>query len=396
MRRIAELDGIRTIAVVGVMASHIAPFRNIGMLGEFGRAGVDAFFVLSGYLITTILLQLKSQPHPYRTFYARRILRIIPPYALLLLLVYIGGTLHHDLFEPKKFAGQVLFLRCFAHTREIIPHIRTALHTPLASQLFGHWPPSKEHDFPRLPISASLGPTWSLSVEEWFYVLWAPAVLILSRRSLGLFAAAACLVGFLLRLCWAPNGNFFTCFDILATGALLALWIQHRESASPALVRRADIVLNVLALSLLSVFLIVTYLHRGSFQRTIFAFGISGLYAFLIRKTGTDLPITRALRFGPLVYTGVISYMLYLIHLPAYFVVRGLLTHSLSSFPPLTREWVIAMTTVAAAWALAALSWHYFESPILGYKHQFETLVLPHSASEAQWIKSNPDFSNTQ
>jgi len=396
MRRITELDGIRTIAVVGVITSHIAPFRNMGMLGEFGRAGVDAFFVLSGYLITTILFQLKSKPHPYRTFYARRILRIIPPYALLLLLVYVGGTLHHDLFEPKKFVGQILFLRCFAHTREIIPHIKAASHMPLVSQLFGYWPSSNEHDFPRLPISASLGPTWSLAVEEWFYVLWAPAVLILSRRSLGLFAAAACLVGFLLRLCWAPNGNFFTCFDILATGALLALWVEHRESASLTLVRRVDLMFNVLALSLLPAFLLFTYLHFGSFQRTLFAFGISGLYAFLIRNSGNDLLITRALRFGPLVYTGAISYMLYLIHLPAYFVVRGLLSQPLSGLTPLTREWVIALTTVAAAWIFAALSWRYFESPMLGYKHQFEALVLPHRAPETQWIKSNPDFSNTQ
>lgn len=396
MRRITELDGIRTIAVAGVVASHIAPFRNIGMLGEFGRAGVDAFFVLSGYLITTILLQLKSQPHPYRTFYARRILRIIPPYALLLLLVYGGGMLHHDLFEPKKFVGQVLFLRCFAHTREIIPHIRAASHTPFASQLFAHWPSSNQHDFPWLPISASLGPTWSLSVEEWFYVLWAPAVLILSRRNLGLFAAAACLLGFLLRLCWAPNANFFSCFDILATGALLALCMQHRQSAAPTFVRQVDITLNVLALALLPAFLIVSYLHRGSFQRTLFAFGISGLYAFLIRNSGTERPITRALRFGPLVYTGAISYMLYLIHLPAYFVVRDLLTQPLSGLPPLTRDWVIGLITVVAAWTFAALSWRYFESPMLGYKHQLEALVLPHSPPEAQWINSDPDFLNTQ
>jgi peptidoglycan/LPS O-acetylase OafA/YrhL len=85
-----------------------------------------------------------------------------------------------------------------------------------------------------------------------------------------------------------------------------------------------------------------------------------------------------------------------LIHLPAYFVVRDLLTHPLSGLPPLTREWVIGLTTVVAAWTFAALSWRYFESPMLGYKHQFEALVLPHSPPEAQWINSDPDFLNTQ
>lgn len=389
MRRITELDGIRTIAVAGVVAAHFAPFRSIGMLGQFGRAGVDVFFVLSGYLITTILFQLKPKPHPYRVFYARRFLRIIPPYALLLLLVYGGGALHHESFEREKFVGQILFLRGFLHTSEIVPHIRAAFHTDLASRLFAQWTAPNDHDFPWLPISGSLAPTWSLSVEEWFYVLWAPAVLILSRRNLGLLAGATCVAGFFLRWFgadntnfWACNANFFTCFDMLATGALLALWMAHRGSASLRLVRRVDTVLNAMALILLPAFLIFTYLHRGYFLRTLLAFGTAGLFAFLIRNSGGGNPILRALRFGPLVYTGVISYTLYLIHLPTYFVVRALLSSPLSGINPLAREWVIALISLAIAWTFAALSWHYFESPILGYKNQFESLVVPRKVTD--------------
>src|ERR1700743_2520087 len=79
--RILELDGIRAIAILLVLGCHYAGFATqLGGFPMFGWVGVDIFFALSGYLITTILLGLRGRPAPYRTFYSRRAVRILPPY----------------------------------------------------------------------------------------------------------------------------------------------------------------------------------------------------------------------------------------------------------------------------------------------------------------------------
>ncbi|HEX5284027.1 MAG TPA: acyltransferase family protein, partial [Bryocella sp.] len=81
MSRILELDGLRAIAILLVLGCHYPGFANRAKrLPEFGWVGVDIFFALSGYLITTILLGLRGRSAPYRTFYSRRAIRILPPY----------------------------------------------------------------------------------------------------------------------------------------------------------------------------------------------------------------------------------------------------------------------------------------------------------------------------
>jgi len=87
VKRIREFDGVRAIAVSLVIFDHYAPFRNLwhSAPARYGGVGVDVFFVLSGFLITGILLDSRTESHPYRVFYARRSLRILPAYALLML-----------------------------------------------------------------------------------------------------------------------------------------------------------------------------------------------------------------------------------------------------------------------------------------------------------------------
>ena len=94
MKRIQEFDGIRALAVGLVILDHYAPFRNFAHSApaRYGGCGVDIFFILSGFLITTILLKAKQEQHPYRIFYARRALRILPAFALLLVFVYGVGV----------------------------------------------------------------------------------------------------------------------------------------------------------------------------------------------------------------------------------------------------------------------------------------------------------------
>src|SRR5579864_3258892 len=88
--RILELDGLRAIAILLVLGCHYPGFaRRLHRLPEFGWVGVDIFFALSGYLITTVLLGLRGRRTPYRTFYSRRFIRILPPYLATTLFLLI-------------------------------------------------------------------------------------------------------------------------------------------------------------------------------------------------------------------------------------------------------------------------------------------------------------------
>ena len=126
--------------------------------------------MLSGYLITTILLGLRAVQRPYRIFYARRLLRILPPFGLLLLLVYGGSALLHEPISKSKLIGQLLFLRSFRDTGAVLSGLRDVLsgHSQVPGLFARITRTPISRDYPYLPLTGSLGPTWSLSVEEWF------------------------------------------------------------------------------------------------------------------------------------------------------------------------------------------------------------------------------------
>ena len=109
--RIREIDGIRAFAVMAVVATHYLnwiPYSG----AQFGWLGVDLFFVLSGFLITSILLELKHKDCYFRTFYARRAFRIFPPYFFVLAIYLITSLATHQL-GPES-VDEVRFLLCVA------------------------------------------------------------------------------------------------------------------------------------------------------------------------------------------------------------------------------------------------------------------------------------------
>ncbi len=156
--RIPELDGIRGIAVLLVLALHGFAWpmqwetwhgfpRVIQLLTLPGGLGVNLFFVLSGFLITGILLDAAGEPHYFRNFYGRRALRILPLYYLTLLLIFV----------PYPSSGKFVLLGLFYISN--------------MTGIFG--------------VLNVYGPLWSLSVEEHFYLLW-PWVSRLGLRRVGL------------------------------------------------------------------------------------------------------------------------------------------------------------------------------------------------------------------
>lgn len=105
--RILELDGLRTLAISAVLLIHFSPHSK---LFEMGWVGVDLFFVISGFLITGILLNLRSDSHAYRKFYWRRMIRIFPPYYAVLALVAILAFVHHEGFDRSTWLRVLFFL----------------------------------------------------------------------------------------------------------------------------------------------------------------------------------------------------------------------------------------------------------------------------------------------
>jgi peptidoglycan/LPS O-acetylase OafA/YrhL len=372
MRRIQEFDGLRTIAVFIVIADHYAPFRNFanGAPARFGGFGVDVFFVLSGYLITTILLGLKKEERPYQVFYARRFLRILPPYALLLILVYGIAILLHQPLDKSKIFAQIFFLRSFNGTGLVLTRFADVLrgvnHVPGLFHKIASSPIPRDYGW--LPMSASLGPTWSLSVEEWFYVLWAPVVLLFRRRIILIIAVLVCIMGFFLRWLGAGGTDFFSSVDILVAGSILALWMERRPILSENDRRRVDIAITWVSILAFAQLIVLTFMHRDLISRTLIEILVFGALAWIIQHTGALNPIFRLLRSPLLVYVGTISYMVYLIHLPMYFVVRSSLAHVTTGWTELSRMWVVAICSVAGSIAFSALSWKYYERPVLGLK----------------------------
>jgi peptidoglycan/LPS O-acetylase OafA/YrhL len=372
MRRIQEFDGLRALAVLIVIADHYAPVRNFanGAPARLGGIGVDVFFVLSGYLITTILLGLRGTDRPYQVFYVRRFLRILPPYCLLLVLVYGIAILLHEPIVRSKVLGQVLFLRSFKGSGGVLERVWYVLNgtTPVLGLFHKLESGLVLRDYPWLPMTGSLGPTWSLSVEEWFYLLWAPVVLICRRRAILVIAASVCMMGFVLRWIGAGGTDFFSSIDILVAGAVLALWIERRPVLSANVQRRCDYAIGLLSILSFAAFIVLTSLHRDLLSRTLIEVFMFGALSWIIHNAERPRPICAVLRFKPLVYIGTISYMVYLIHLPIYFVVRSALYGVTSGLSEGSRAWAVFLCSVSATIAFSALSWKYYEQPILRFK----------------------------
>ena len=340
-----ELDGIRGIAILLVMAYH-TPGR-IEPWTKFGWAGVDLFFVLSGFLITGILLDTADNPDRARRFYVRRALRILPlSYAAILLV-------------PIVFALDPL-LRDDAH--------RLAAHSWWLWTYTVNWPLGFLPEGAKDPLPF-LDHFWSLAIEEQFYLLWPLVVWHTSRKTairvavVVICGAFVCRVVF--RLMHAPwSSSYFLTpsrLDPLGVGALVALWLRE-PGPEDDLRSRVDRRMQWAGLSAVIVLAIV-----GMYERTlsghdskITLFGYSAvawLFGWLVTR-GALWP-SRVLRSPVLVAAGKYSYGLYVIH-P---LVLDVFTPRLGRDSDLAgvAMWVISIP-------LAWLSYHGFEQWFLRLK----------------------------
>ena len=362
--RVAELDGLRAFAIIPVMLHHCWPTRGwSSFVGEAGWMGVDLFFVLSGYLITGILLNAIRETQGYRNFLARRALRIFPLYYLCLAVFTAVAVLRAEQgsWEAMKAWGGAGWFVVY------LGNIQAA------------WSNS-------LPPVLSFATLWSLQVEEQSYLLFPIAVALLSLRNLRRFLIGCALAAPLVRsalVLFAPHNLvagyvLMPCrMDGLAMGGILAILLRPGVDRPQASHARLALLLSGSAA--LAIFCAALVNHPGAtaydpWMRSVgysaVDFACASLLCWILLSPSAGL--TRVLRLRPLVYTGQIAYGLYLLHEPTSWIARrilgGIETHSALSVP----------ITFAASFIAAGLSWRFFESPFLAWKARLQVRESVH------------------
>jgi peptidoglycan/LPS O-acetylase OafA/YrhL len=370
--RIKELDGLRGIAVVVVMALHFfnrakyftenPVLKNVSFIALAGWVGVDIFFTLSGFLITSILLKSKADEHYFRNFYVRRILRIFPLYyAALAIIIFFAPKV-----EPE-FLGQ----------------LKTSLPIMLLYQQ--NWALL----FKDFHITQYLGITWSLAIEEQFYFLWPFIVYKLDRDTLAKVSIGYIVVSIVGRilgtLLW-PNladvSTFFyytsfARFEEMLLGGLLAVFLTYdgakdtvRKFAAPLFFASFSLFVALHFLSLPGAphpeHASLPLTMGGYTTAALFTVGLIGIFI-----TRPPQNIFRRIFGNPvLTFLGKYSYSMYLFHMIPTLILLDVFWHSGM------RGWKPYLLYPLAAYIvtviIALLTWNLFEKHILGLKKYFE------------------------
>ena len=365
IRVIPELDGVRGIAILLVLVYHFgvaAPGipHLISFPIKLGWSGVDLFFVLSGFLISGILLDSKGASNYFLSFYARRAIRILPIYFLTIFLYF-------------HLALPVAHLFGYSHTGHDAREIWYWLHVSNWRSAF-----QPANDVPLLTH------IWSLAIEEQFYLIWPILVLLLSRSKLFFASLAMMLLPLGLRFAYIHNrfGPEFlyrlTPFrmDSLALGCLLAIVMRNAKwrAAIAPWVRYAAIGSAVLIAVCLVVQRSASNVGPAMQSAGYTCFGL--LYAALVwcAAAGSAPRLCTQLRRPFLRAFGRYSYAIYIFHLPiAYFVVQALAKAANHvSEPGRIALWVCSMLVgVMASFAVSLISWHLVEKHFLAFKERF-------------------------
>ncbi len=348
---ILPLDGLRGVAALMVITLHLWHFggletiplmNRLGRVAGIGQSGVDLFFVLSGFLITRILLASRDQPGFFKVFYMRRVLRIFPLYYFFLVIWYfLAPVFSGDSVEPLRKTWWY-----WAYLQNV----------PMT--------------FPDL-AAAGPGHYWSLAVEEHFYLFWPLVVYLLPTRWLGWFCGALIFGALVWRYFFIYELRvsvfFFTAcrMDALAFGALLAHC--ERQCLLPQLRRLCLPILGGLFL----VLGLMWFNYSGNAPRLVVLFkhSVIATICFVLVATVVIYQdswlVKKLLANRPIRFTGKISYGLYVYHVLCFIAVNAILPASRFPFAFII---VCLMTAYLVSWS----SFRLFESPFLTMKRHFK------------------------
>ncbi len=358
-RRIPELDGLRGAAIALVLVFHFVlsvqtPWPAVNRFMLFGWSGVDLFFVLSGFLIGGILLDNRRSDSYFSTFYARRFFRIVPVYFAVLALYgvvwLLGANIRaiemHYVGQPMSWFAYVTFTNNFW----------IALHNSM--KIF-------------------LPPSWSLAIEEQFYLTLPLIIFLVARRHVPKIVATSILAIVAARWICCANGivtqnqayvlPWFRA-DALLIGVAAALVIRNERAV-------AWLKSHLWTLYLAALLLAVVIARTGgalpadneSANAPVMTYGLTCvalIYACILLAAvlGRSRVQSRLLTLRPLRWLGKVSYCVYLLHVPMFSAMFHIFHTSLPA----------ALAALAAMFVIAELSWRFFEAPLMHIGHRFK------------------------
>lgn len=361
---LAALDGLRGVAILLVLLHGFDVIQPVGIVGralddllDIGWIGVQLFFVLSGFLITGILLDTRRAPHYYRGFFVRRVLRIFPLYYGVLFLAFVvlpwlgrsvGGD--HQLWLWTYLAN---FVAPFGYGEPAFPHF------------------------------------WSLCVEEQFYLLWPLLVRYSGRRGVFVLSALLVFIAIGSRLyvrhrLGEPIGHeaaymFTPCrMDALAIGAIAATLVRSERAAGWIAHQRSLSVAGAGLLLLLAGMLDGHLQRAGAMMQgmgyTLIALGFALVLISALGRTG--LP-ARLLAWAPLRRCGTYSYGMYVFYAPLHLFVGLPLLAKLGGVTTVAGALSYTAGAIVVTFGAGALSWHLYERHFLAMKSRLAPLPVP-------------------
>jgi peptidoglycan/LPS O-acetylase OafA/YrhL len=340
---IVELDGLRGLGAIAVLLAHLPR----GFV--FGQARVDLFFVLSGFLITGIIIRGLDSPQFLRTFYLRRAFRTFPIYYLSLFVVYALNAVRHHPSETHGFSYYLFYLQ----------------------NIQWYWGEEPPH------TGLSLEHTWTLAIEEQFYLFWPSHLLLLTRlwgKTSTLYASLVFLIApVILRTQGLDRFVLLGHSDGLALGSIIAYLYHFLPQQSFR--KLSTFFASVAAVAFPAYFAIWWQWQRlgdvaGSdasldLATSIICAGYFGLLGFVVANAGK--PFLGVLRYNVLGKIGRISYGLYLYHWIIYEALDDVVQFRWN----LGQPYWLDVFKIVSSFGVASASWNFIEQPILALRERY-------------------------
>lgn len=359
--RIAELDGLRGIAILLVISFHYLNNQLthsvnkwgilLGKVTSFGWVGVDLFFVLSGFLIGSILIRNKGSNTYFSSFYLRRLVRIIPNYYLLLVIFMVITAV--PLFASNNFLTGNNVIPAWSYF--------AMLHNFFMARLANLG-------------NDAMSVTWSIGIEEQFYIVFPFIVYFLKEKWLPFVLITAIVAASFLRAgyqSWIPPYVLLPCrMDAISFGALVA-WVNQRYDL-PALAKKYFWLLLACIAADMAVcgYLFAKFNDLGPAKNTLFAMVFAILLVFALSFAHSWYG--RLLRNKILVWVGTISYSLYLFH----YLILGLLHHFTGNGNGIginnTKDILVSLGAFFVAVGFSWVVFKLLETPMVNWGKRFK------------------------